>query len=132
MKILTAIFCLLVTTQAFCFDLCSYQEISDLQLEKFKISKNPKRFTFAEKNLIHWSISLQSFYEGISRQEALKLFNEGSNEGEVVYFQVEGVQLILVHYWPGDNEYGAFYELRTEGISRLLAKVEDGFITCEE
>lgn len=132
MKTLIIIFGLLIATQAFCFDLCGYQETSDLKLQQVKTSRNPKRFTFAEKNLIHRTISLQSFHEGVSRQEALELFAEGSNEGEVAYFEIEGRQLILVHYWPGENEYGAFYELKPKGISRLMARVEDSFITCEE
>ncbi|HXH74665.1 MAG TPA: hypothetical protein VNJ08_06845 [Bacteriovoracaceae bacterium] len=132
MKTLIAIFTILLTTQAFAFDLCAFQETSELNLEILKASQNPKRFTFAEKNLIHRTIALQSMYEGISKAEALVLFKEGSSDGEITYFQMGDKQMILVHYWPGDNEYGAFYQIKPTGTAKLIARVGDSFISCIE
>lgn len=126
MKTLLVVFFTLISLNSFAFDLCSLQETSQLDGQVItKRSKNHNRFTFAEKNLIHRTIALQSFYEGVSKPEALELFSDKSTDGEIIYYEVNGYELIFVHYYPGDNEYGAFYY-----GSKLIARVGDSFISC--
>lgn len=124
---------------------CTYNETSHfadaLQSQGIKHSKrakNHKRFTFLEKNLIHLTITLQNWYVGVSREEAILTFSQldeygerGSNAGEVLYYQVGSKNFVLVHYWPGDNEYGAFFELKVAGSYELKGRIIDGGIYCE-
>lgn len=143
MKLLLTL-ALFITTNAFAVDICSFEEtweVSDALeaqgIKAHKTSKNHKRFTFAEKEMIHLTITLQDWLKGISRGEALETFadiyegKQGSNAGEIKYYRINGKEVALVHYWPGDNEYGAYYELKN-GAHRLIAEVSDSFITCTD
>src|SRR5690554_2850821 len=126
-------------------DFCSFEEtyqfFDELESQGIKHTKrarNHKRFTFLEKNLIHLTITLQSWYVGVSREEAILTFSHvdeygqrGPNAGEVLYYQLGGKNYVLVHYWPGDNEYGAFYELKVAGSYELKGVIRDGGIYCE-
>lgn len=119
----------------------SYQYFDELKsqgIKHIKRTRNHKRFTFLEKNLIHLTITLQSWYVGVSREEAILTFSHvneygerGPNAGEVLYYQIGHKNFVLVHYWPGDNEYGAFYELKVAGSYELKGIIRDGGIYCE-
>jgi hypothetical protein len=132
MKILLLTSMMLLGSQAFAFDPCVYQETSELNLTTLKLSKNPRRFTFAEKSMIHRTVALQRFHEGVSRGEALETFSEAESDGRIAYYEFEEMKLIFVQYWPDDNEYGAFYKVRPYGGVTLIAIVEDGLISCIE
>jgi hypothetical protein len=132
MNNLILILFLFITTKAMAFDLCSYQQTSQIEISRSKVSKRPSRFTFAEKNLVHRTIALENYNRGISRPEALEIFTEASSEGKIVYFSKNGKDYILVHYWPGDNEYGAFYLVSEKSAPKLIASIGDSFITCIE
>lgn len=132
MKMLFALFLIILSVPSFAFDICSYEETSDIELRAEKVSKNSKRFTFAEKNLVHRTVSLESHLQGVGRAEAFELFTEESSEGEIKYYSIDGQELIFVHYYPGDNEFGAFYSVREKGAPKLIASVSDSFITCVE
>lgn len=145
MKILVLISLLFSFSAVANTDFCSYEEtyqfFDDLNSQGIKHSKrarNHKRFTFLEKNLIHLTITLQSWYVGVSREEAIQTFSDvnengerGPNAGEVLYYQFGTKNYVLVHYWPGDNEYGAFYELKVAGAYELKGIIRDGGIYCD-
>lgn len=133
MKFLIVI-ALTFTTQAFAANICNFQETWEFkealkaeEIKATKISKNHKRFTFNEKRMIHLALTLQDWLSGISREEALEMF---SPEGEIEYYSIGERTYALVHYWPGDNEYGAFFEV-INGCYRLVAYIGDSFIECK-
>jgi hypothetical protein len=90
----------------------------------------------AERKLIHRTVTQQSWQSQLSEREALVDFmdahdrRKGDLAGDVSYYAPQGRTVVLVRYWPGDNEYGAFYELRN-GAIRRIAVVDDGFIDCK-
>jgi hypothetical protein len=55
----------------------------------------------------------------------------GPNAGEIVYYNIQGKQIVLVHYWPGENEYGAFYQINKNASVKLMATISDSFISCK-
>lgn len=127
---------LFISFDLLAFDPCSYSSTAEFNddlksqgIEAVKNSRNPKRFRFVEKQMIHLTVSLQDWLNGISRVEALDLFVEGSSDGEIAYFQLNGKEVALVHYWPGDNEYGAFFEMNNSAF-RLMAEIRDSEIVC--
>lgn len=132
----------LISSQVFAADICQFQETWEFTealeaegIKHSKRSKNHKRFTFVEKEMIHLTITLQDWLKGVSRAEALENFADlfegriGMNAGEILYYSIEGKTYALVHYWPGDNEYGAFYEMKNKAY-RLIAEINDSFIEC--
>lgn len=142
MKLLLTL-ALFITTNAFAVDLCSFEEtwqfneaLEAQRIKPVRISKNHNRFTFVEKQMIHRTVTLQDWLKGTSKEEALEIFGNfyngkpGSNAGEIVYLNVNGKEIAVVHYWPGDNEYGAYYEIRN-GAFRLIADIGDSFISCK-
>ena len=131
-----------ISFQSFAADICNFQEtwefteaLKEEGIKPLKRSKNHKRFTFVEKEMIHLTITLQYWLKGASRDEALENFADlydgkmGSNAGEILYYSIEGKTYALVHYWPGDNEVGAFYEMKGRAY-RLIAEISDSFIEC--
>lgn len=130
----------LVSTQALANEtICSANETWEIfeTVKAHKISKNHAKFTFSEKQMIHLTITLQEFLKGSSKEEALETFADmyegrmGSNAGEIKYFRIEGKEFALVHYWPGDNEYGAIFEIKRNNAFKLVAEVGDSFIACK-
>jgi hypothetical protein len=135
----------LFSTQAFAISVCKYDETSDLteaiahsRYTKTE-SKNHKKFTKAELKLIHKTISAEDFYAGkkLTEAEALHIFGDyyedetetGSDAGEIDYYIVGTQQIIIVHYWPGENEYGAIFEIKA-GKTVHVANIGDSFISC--
>ena len=125
---------LFITTNVFAFDICQFEETSDMHealeaqgLKAVKITKNSKKFTSVEKHLIHKSVTLQDYLKDLSQLESIEEFADG----EIEYYNFEGDKIILVHYWPGDNEYGAFFKINKNGSFKLLATVSDSFIECK-
>lgn len=137
--ILTLLF---LTTSALAQDICSFEETWEFEdalkaqgIKPAKKSTNHKRFTFIEKDMIHLTVTLQGWLSGVSREEALDQFNDmrdgrsGSLAGEIVYYMIDGKKFALVHYWPGENEYGGFFEVKDRSY-RLIAEINDSFIEC--
>ena len=135
---------LMITTNAFAVNVCDFNETSDFRrslesegVAPVRVAKNHRRFTSVEKQLIHKTVTLQSWLENISAKESLDTFGDyiggrrGANAGEISYYNLDGEQLILVHYWPGENEYGAFYRLNKNGSFKLLAEINDSYIFCK-
>ena len=128
---------LLFTQAALAFDVCSYSTTWDMNddldakgIVSSKTSEEEGRFTFNEKKMVHLTITLQNYLQGSSLEDALRIF--AKNEGRIVYYNIEEKTFAFAQYFPGDNEYGAFYEVKAKGKGafKLLAKVEDGDIFC--
>lgn len=135
---------LLLTTNAFAIDICSFEETFSFgkafeakRIRPVKTSKNHKRFTFLEKEMIHLTVTLQDWLKGASRQEALKIFADirengqpGDLAGEILYFRISGKEYAFALYYPGDNEYGAYFELKGSSY-KLIAEIHDSEIICK-
>jgi hypothetical protein len=128
------LFAFFFAVQAYAVDICSYREtwsfIEALDAEHIgptKVSRNHNRFTFVEKQMIHLTVTLQDWLRGSSREEALEKFQE---DGEIYYYEIDSRKYAFVRYWQGDNEFGAYYEM-TRTAYRLVAKIEDSFISCK-
>lgn len=127
---------LLLSSQLFAQDICSYQETWEFEealqasnIKTSKISKNHKRFLFVEKLMIHLTVTQEEWLSGSTREEALEIFGNG-NDGKISYYQINGRTFALVQYWPGDNEVGAFFEMK-ESTFKLIASISDSFIRCK-
>lgn len=143
MKLIIAL-ALVLSAQVYAADICSFPETSDFigalkeeGIKPARTSKNHSKWTFTEKAMIHLTISLENHLKGVSREDALKQFADwydgkpGSNAGEIVYFDIAGKKFALVHYWPGDNEYGAYFQVKMDGSFKMIAEIQDSFITCK-
>ncbi len=135
MKILIFL-ALFFTVNAFAVNPCDFEMTQDFRealqasgIKPHKVSKTFSKFRFNEKQMIHLTVSLQEWLSGIGRQEALELFVEDRNDGEILYYQLDGKEIALIHYYPGDNEYGAFVEMKGNAFT-LLAEVRDSDIYC--
>lgn len=142
MKFLLAL-ALLVTTNAFAIDLCSFEQtweldeaLESMNVRPLKVSDNHKSFTNVEKQLIYTAVIQQDWRAGVSMREALEIFGDyydgklGSNSGEIKYFNAKGQKFAIVHYWPGDNEYGAIFK-HINNQFHLVASIGDGEISCK-
>ena len=134
---------LLVTTNAFAIDLCSFEETWQFDealeaqgIKPLKVSANHKTFTNVEKQLIYTMIIQQDWQAKSTMQEALEIFGDyyagkqGANKGEIKYFNIKGQKLVVVHHWPGDNEVGAVFK-HVNGQYFLIARIDDSFISCK-
>jgi hypothetical protein len=136
---------LFLVTNAFAVDVCSFEEtwqfdkaMKAQKIRPVRTVKDHQQFTSMEKKLIHRTVTLQTYTRDNSLAQSLEDFTDlmtdgtrGANAGKIVYYNFEGKQLILVHYWPGDNEYGAFYSINKNGSLKLVARVNDSFIECK-
>lgn len=125
---------LIITSNAFAVDICKFEETWEVEqafkvegISPVRIAKDSTRFTSVEKHLIHKTVTLQSWLKNLSLAEAIEEFADG----EVEYYNIDGLKIILIHYWPGDNEYGAYYKINKNGSFKLLATVSDSFIECK-
>ena len=120
---------ILISTQAFAaFDACKFEDSHDfvdaLEKANAKVVKSDdhQNFSPAELTLIHTTITSEHYYrtEQLTPAQTLRIFGDyyeeettpGSDAGEVVYFTVGAQKFILVHYWPGENEYGSIFEVK--------------------
>ncbi|WPU65009.1 hypothetical protein [Peredibacter starrii] len=129
-----------VSSQVFALDLCQLRDTYEfdqvVQFERLPTIRTvSKNFSDLEKRMIHQALKLQPWQRGIRMDESLRAFGDlfdgyrGPNPGEIVYYQVKGQKLALVHYFPGENEYGAFF-LVGNGTTKMVARVDDSEISC--
>lgn len=143
MKTLIALL-LIFSVNASAVDICSFEETWNFKealkaqdIQPVRVAKNHKKFTSIEKQLIHRTVKLQGWLKDVTLKESLEAFGDyyegriGENAGEIIYYNIDGKQIILVHYWPGENEYGAFYQLNKNGSYKLIAEITDSFIECK-
>lgn len=136
----------LLSTQAFAaFDACKFEDSNDfvtaLKRAKAQVvkSKDHQKFTAVELDLIHTTISTEHMYasEQLTSAQTLHIFGDyyeeettpGSDAGEIIYFILATQKFIVVHYWPGENEYGSIFEVKN-GHNVQVANIGDSFIEC--
>lgn len=131
---------LFVSSQVFALDLCqlrdTYEFDEAVRFARLKPTRSiSSNFSPLEKRMIHHAVTLQPSRSRLNQDAALRAFGDifdgyrGPNPGEIIYYQVNGQKLALVHYWPGENEYGAFFFVGT-GTSKIVARIDDSDISC--
>lgn len=131
---------LLMSSQVFALDLCQLRDTYEfdqvVQFERLPtIRAVSKNYSGLEKRMIHQALRLQSWQVRMPMDESLRAFGDvydgyrGPNPGEIVYYQVQGQKLALVHYFPGENEYGAFF-IVGNGTTKMVARIDDSEISC--
>jgi hypothetical protein len=140
MKTIALMF-MLVTTQAFASEVCKFEETVNFTeaYKEIRRSEDLNKFTVLEKKMIHQAVGLQRWREDLTQEQALLDFmdireNEtlpGSLAGAIVYYSVKGKTIALVSHYPGDNEYGAFFEVKGSSF-RVIAEIGDSFIECSK
>ncbi|HXH31128.1 MAG TPA: hypothetical protein VNJ01_09985 [Bacteriovoracaceae bacterium] len=139
------LFAFFLTAEAMAFDVCKFQDTNEFQgaveakkIQKIAEAKNHKAFNPFEKKLIHQTITSDTYFKNATVAQALRVFGdyyensteEGSNSGSISYYRAGAKVIVLVHYWPGDNEVGAFLEVFPNGKTRVLATISDQWMTC--
>ncbi len=130
MKLITLLFFFIVTNTYAA--VCS-PEMQALQYNRHgyleqKTSNFDTGFTVLEKKLIHKVVTLQDYLSTNTAEQSLEDFG-GSSDGEIVYFKVGRKVIAKVHYWPGDNEYGAYVEVVGSKVL-IHATIGDSEISC--
>lgn len=139
--ILAALF---ITTNALAFDFCAYddvvylyQDMHKANIEAYKESNHRSGFSNAEKELIRQTVLLDIWQDNFTIEEALEVFLDmwetrvGDLAGAIDYFNIDGEEIVHVFYYPGDNEYGAFWK-NENGKFTLLVEIEDSSVICAE
>ncbi len=136
---------LLISFNSNAADICRFQEtwefknaLKELGIKPVVVSKNHAKFTTVEKRLIHKWLSSQSGRRNTSLEQSMEEFSDtrlrngqvGPDAGEILYYNIEGKKFVLIHYWPGENEYGAFYSVNKNNTYKLIADITDSFIEC--
>ncbi len=104
---------------------------------ELRTSDNHNAWTPIEKKMIQKTLTLQDYLGVLNENESLRIFGDfyenetetGSNAGEIVYFKVGNKVIAKVHYWPGDNEFGAYVEVVGSKVL-IHAEISDGDIYC--
>lgn len=131
MKLITLLFFFIAANSAFAAS-CS-PEMQQLQFNRhgyveLKISNFDTGFSALEKSLIHKVVTIQDYLSTNTPDQSLEDFG-GSADGEIFYYKVGRKVIAKVHYWPGDNEYGAYVEVSGSKIL-ILAEIGDSEISC--
>ncbi len=131
MKFITLLF-FFVATQSFAATKCS-PEMQALQFNRhgfveFKTSNFDTGFTAIEKKMIHKAVLQQDYLSSNTEAQSLEDFG-GSADGEIKYYKVGRKVIAQVHYWPGDNEFGAYVEVIGSKIL-VHASIGDSEIIC--
>jgi hypothetical protein len=119
---------------------CDQADGSDFRdkLTKSISSKTGPGFNKVERSMIYKIMTLEAWREVKTEYQAVRQFmdyndydsNPGTNAGEINYFKLGNKTIALVHFWPGDNEYGALFELSAADKFILLAYIQDGDLDC--
>lgn len=131
MKLVTLLF-FFVVTNTYAATKCS-PEMQVLQFNRhgfveLKTSNFDTGFSAFEQKMIHKVVTLQDYLTTNTPEQSLEDFG-GSSDGEIIYFKVGNKILAKVHYWPGDNEYGAYVEVIGSKIL-IHATIGDSEIAC--
>lgn len=142
---------LLLSTSAFAANICEFQDTHTFtdKVEageaKLLARTETQNFTALERQMIFATMktygkdfrTYENEYKAIF--DFLDQYEEcspnelipGPNAGEILYYEVAGKKIALVHFWPGDNEYGSIFEISKTGKFTHLAKVNDGEVYCK-
>lgn len=134
---------LFVTTNAFAFDVCDYEDWGDLlrgmdssNIRQFK-QADIKNLSQKEIKLIHKTVQETEWSTEYTEEEAVEEFLEmyegriGELAGEISYYRFGSKTLISVIYYPGDNVYGAYW-VEKNGKHELLAHIDDSSVVCKK
>ena len=134
----------LASMNTFAVDICKFEEtwefVEALEakgIKPFKISNDHDHFSKTELELIHRTVTLPKYLSHLTAAEALEEFGDyyegerGSDAGEIQYYHINGETHVLVHYWPGENEGGAYF-IQKNGKYILKAEIGDSFIGCKK
>jgi hypothetical protein len=81
-----------------------------------------------EEKMIHKAVTQQDYLSTNTPEQSLEDFG-GSADGEIVYYKVGHKVIAKVHYWPGDNEFGAYVEVVGSKVI-IHAHIGDSEIVC--
>ncbi len=138
MKLVTLLFFFIVTN-TYAATTCS-PEMQALQFNthgyvQLRTSDNHDAWTDIEKKMIQKVVRIQEYLSNETDSSAVEIFGDyyngrrGSNAGEIEYFKVGRKVIAKVHYWPGDNEFGAYVEVVGSKVL-IHAEISDGDIYC--
>lgn len=136
-KVATLVFFFLFT-QAFAATCSDLEKIylSDEDIPVFKTSGTHGKFTSLEQRMIKEAVEADGFYRDLNMKEALELFADkseyreiGYNAGSIFYTKFKNSVLAKVVYYPGDNEYGAIFEIKGTQFKKITA-INDGDLVC--
>lgn len=133
-----------IAFNSYAVDICKFEEtwefknkLKDEGIVPVLVSKNHSKFTTVEKRLIHKWLSSQSGRRNTSLEQSMEEFSDsrltgkpGPDAGEIIYYNIEGKKYVLIHYWPGENEYGAYFAVNKNNTYKLIADITDSFIEC--
>lgn len=141
---------LLSASSAFAFDICTFESTADFtdfaeQSGINNIVLSGPKFSPLFRKVIRNTMNVyqgQVFEDGQfyrNEEVAVREFLDwdsrenvpGSNGGDISLFTIEGKKIAMVHFYPGDNEYGSFYEIKANGTFNHLATIGDGEINCK-
>lgn len=138
MKLATLVFFFLFT-QAFaatCSDLEKIYKSEDSDVPTFQVSRTHGNFSALEQRMIKEAVESDGHYRDLSMIEALEIFADksqwhevGYNAGSIFYTRHNGKILAKVVYYPGDNEYGAIFEVSGNRFKKLT-EIFDGDLGC--
>lgn len=133
----------ILSTQAFAFEVCSLTDTGALndavsagEMQHLRTVEAGSNYETIEKNLITETMLAQDF--GVVDQvSAILLFEDreldetttGGHAGSIEYYLAGQRKFVMVHFYPGDNEYGSLFELRGRAVLPL-ATIGDGEINC--
>jgi hypothetical protein len=136
MKIATLVFFFLFT-QAYART-CSpeVQIINQGKIEPYRTAETHFSWSNLEKQMIHQTVGSNK-----TLKEALFIFGDfgyyqdrtrpGSNAGSIAYFGLKGKVIAYVRHYPGDNEYGKFFEIQSGSKAKLVGEIHDGDLYCK-
>lgn len=135
---------LFITSNAFAFNICDYDDAAYLyramhaaKITPYLESTHKSGFNKSEKKLIHQTLILEEWQNHYNEAEAMEAFLDmwegriGDLAGAIDYFKINGDKIVHVYYYPGDNEYGAFW-VDKNGQFKLVARIEDSSVICNE
>jgi hypothetical protein len=104
-------------------------------IEEVRSYVSAEELSDSQKAMVQIAILMNNISKPISSASSLKEFFSGADAGSLNYYNVKisgkTYKLARVTYYPGDNEYGALFQLSgNEEIPSLLATVEDSEISC--
>lgn len=145
---LIATFLFLTMTSAFASDVCKFGttyeifEASERGEVNLVQETTADRLSKSERKMVIDMLKRYSSDFGVyeSDKEAMNDFADirrpgqtepGSNAGMISYYLIGGKKIALVQFYPGDNEYGSIYEVKTGGTFQFIVRITDGEIFCE-
>ena len=136
------LFSALLTSNVFAANVCKFSDTVEFQAAvdagKIRITRQADKlhhFNPFDKKVIFATIKSDKHQNVRNQTEAIELFMDmrngkiGSNSGIISYYRFGNQSLVLAHYYPGENEYGAIVDV-TNGQTKVIALIGDGAIDC--